>query len=56
MVTETRKAVIKALLKLDKQETAEGEFWTFDLPQKEKARYQFSTFSLESLNQVSVSI
>ena len=46
MVTETRKAVIRALLKLEEQGTAEGDLWNQDLLGKERGLGQFLLFGV----------
>lgn len=46
MVTETRKAVIQALMKLEERNTAEGEFWEQDLLGKERGLGQFLLYGI----------
>jgi 16S rRNA (cytosine967-C5)-methyltransferase len=46
MVTETRKAVVRALLKLEQQETAEGDLWEQNLLGKERGLGQFLLYGI----------
>lgn len=46
MVTETRKAVVRALLKLEESGTAEGDFWGQELLGKERGLGQFLLFGV----------
>lgn len=46
MVTETRKAVVQALMKLEERNTAEGDFWEQDLLGKERGLGQFLLYGI----------
>ena len=46
MLTETRKTVIRALLKLESSGTAEGDFWGQELLGKERGLGQFLLFGV----------